>query len=406
MRKKLFMLFVVFFCVFSIHAGAVFASDDVVMNDETGIPDKGLYQWILETLEKKENETFTKQEASAIEWLDTRGFRPIKSLKGIGCLSNMVQLDLRGHGLINLDGIEELTKLKSLDLEGSRVKSLEPISKLITLESLYIDNINLKSLKGIEGLKNLKSLSASKNKLKNIKEIKALVNLEVLYLDENKLTNIKAVSRLKKLRILNVRSNGLKKASGLKDLAELEQLDLSDNKLIDVQEIKYLKNLLQLSLSDNHLKKLPDLKNLKKLSSISVDRNYFTEKELKSKIPNKFWKNKNWRADVVNLQKLNSDITFISPSSAKKITKNTTKITGSISRLPGYTKDIYVQLYNPASSLYREKRWKVGADGKFEINGINLKKWAGQAVSLNVLVYSQKSKDWAIANSIKFTVKK
>lgn len=406
MRKKLSMLFIAFFCLFFIQAIPVAASDDVVKNDESGIPDESLYQNILETLGKKTNETFTKQEAATIDWLDTRGEgHPIKSLKGIEYLCNVVQLDLRDHGIENLEGIEKLPKLKYLDLEGSSVKSLEPISHIGTLESLSINYSGLTTLKGIENLKNLKTLYVSGNQLKNIKEIKNLVNLESLYLDGNKLTSIKDVKKLRNLKTLDLHDNSLKKVEGLKNLNQLEKLNLSENKLTNVSEIKNLMKLKELSLAGNNLKKLPSLKNLKKLQIASFQKNYLTEKELSQKLPQKLWKNKKWRADAVYLQKLNAKVKLANPSSVNKITKNTTRISGSVSSLSDYKKESYVQLYNPADSLYRTKRWKVGADGKFEISGIKLKKWAGDTVYLNVLVYSRESKEWAVANSIKFTVK-
>ena len=77
-------------------SAAVGTEDSVIKNDKTGIPDKALYQWILvEELGKGKTETFTRQEALGIRelWIDT-GYGRIKSLEGIGYLSNLESLGL------------------------------------------------------------------------------------------------------------------------------------------------------------------------------------------------------------------------------------------------------------------------------------------------------------------------
>ena len=65
-------------------------------------------------------------------------------------------------------------------------------------------------------------------------------------------------------------------------------------------------------------------------------------------------------------------------------------------------------LVNPDSSKYRNKRWKVGADGSFELNNLDLKSWAGDTVSLQVLIKSdlEGMDNWREVNSITFWVKK
>ena len=69
MKKKLFTILATFLCILSMNAVTVYASEDIIPNDETGVPDKVLYQSILAALEKKDNETFTRQEAAAVDWV-------------------------------------------------------------------------------------------------------------------------------------------------------------------------------------------------------------------------------------------------------------------------------------------------------------------------------------------------
>lgn len=45
------------------------AGSDIIRNDETGIPDRNLYQLILSTLGKAPGDTFTEEEAQNIKML-------------------------------------------------------------------------------------------------------------------------------------------------------------------------------------------------------------------------------------------------------------------------------------------------------------------------------------------------
>ena len=103
------------FTMFSFHAYA--KGSDIIPNDKTGIPDKGLYQAVLKALNKKSG-VFTKSEAARIKTLDAENFKKeradIKSLKGIGNLKELTSLSVSYNKLTNLKGIEELTKLKDL----------------------------------------------------------------------------------------------------------------------------------------------------------------------------------------------------------------------------------------------------------------------------------------------------
>ena len=51
--KRIVILFAVILCIFGIHPASVLAAEaDIIANDETGIPDKGLYQAILQEIGK------------------------------------------------------------------------------------------------------------------------------------------------------------------------------------------------------------------------------------------------------------------------------------------------------------------------------------------------------------------
>ena len=53
------------------------APTDVIENNESGIPDKTLYQNILKVLGKQSTDTFTEQEASSVEELEIVDYKKI-----------------------------------------------------------------------------------------------------------------------------------------------------------------------------------------------------------------------------------------------------------------------------------------------------------------------------------------
>jgi len=272
MKKKLAILFLTIVCIcpiYFIKDGSIYAADtsDIIKNDETGIPDKQLYQAILETLGKDKNSVFTKREAESIDWLQVRD--GVASLKGIGYLCNLKQLDMEGHGLTTLADVEELSNLESLRVDSGRLKTLEGIETMSSLRYLSVIDNKLTNLKGIENMTNLEWLLVSENDLKNLNEVKSLTNLVCL----------------------SVWGCNLKQ---LPDLTEFHKL-----------EVRYCR----------------------------FNGNYLSEKELRNKLPQRFFDkssegyDEEWINGQITLQLQNYKVTLTAPTK-NKITKNTKKITG------------------------------------------------------------------------------
>lgn len=393
MKKKLFTILIAFLCIFSMHTVTVRATEDVIPNDETGIPDKVLYHSILSALDKKDGGTFTRQEAAAVDevFVSLHNKQTCQSLKGIGCLVNLRHLDL--WGISCLDGIEELKNLTDLGLSHIRIMSGEfwkPLAGMKSLENLDISGCNLSNLKktGIENLTNLKSLYAGECGLKKVDELKNLKKLEILELDDNRLTDIRA----------------------LKGLTNLKILYLSNNRLNDINGVQRFKKLERLSFDHNSLKKLPDLRGLKNLKELNLLGNYLAEQEIKTKIPQQILKNAVFQKYAFLCQRSNAVIHVKSPAGLGGITRNTKKISGKISLIPGYKNGYYICLANPDSSKYRKKRWKVKSDGSFELNNLDLRSWAGDIVSLQALIQPTPEMSgtdgWYEVNSVTFQVRK
>ena len=437
MAKKICIFLLVVLCMLPVSSITVKAGDNVIANDETGIPDKKLYGEILKTLRTKSEDKFTKKEAERVEslllWIDEdvsfqgigcfknlkelhcvgidtgnlreiseelpqlkrliiNGFdmdvsrKKIESLKPLENMKQLVYLDVANNSLTNLDGIGGMKSLKTLRAENNQIINIKDMKSLKTLKQLYLSNNRLKDLKGIEKLKKLEELDLSENCLPNIKGIKKLKNLKILSLRYNNLKSVAGIKELKNLKVLNLGQNCLKKADEAAQLIKLQNLSLYGNKLEKLPDLKKLKELKYLNAEDNDLKTLPDMKGLKG-ADIYLKWNYLTKKEIKKKMPkssrryNYLWKN----------QKANIKLTYLSPETKEEITKDTTEIVGRVSPtiIQECTPQIYLctsdgELIGWDGSMYTMP--EADRNGIFRLDGLDLKKYAGKEICLVLAV--------------------
>ena len=337
------------------------APTDVIENNESGIPDKTLYWNILKVLGKQSTDTFTEQEASSVEELEIVDYKkiPMESLKGIGYLTNLETLRIKDQ--------RQLSSLEGLD-----GRSIKEVANLPSLVYLTFDGDKIRSLDGIQGLKNLRYLMVYDNCLTSLKGIEGAVNLEEFYAYGNQLTSLKGIENLTKLKKLEVGKNRLKNLKGIEKLTNLEELGVSENRLTDIKEIKNLKKLERIYAFCNKIKTLPNLKQFSKLKYVFCDfsDNLLSEKEL---------------ADQKEFQKLKRTIKLANPKKKNEISVKTKEISGYA--FP----EAYVELKNLKTGK-TTKCVKADKNGYFKLKKLNLKKWGGAKVQVNLYKYSKEQK--------------
>ena len=447
MKKRVMAAGFLIICIFFMLRFDVCASD-LVPNDETGVPDKALYQEILRNMDKSENDTFTKQEAASLESLHIG--KKIQSFQGIGVLRSLKSLDVSdiklgdsqceaiaselpqleslrasdnkitslhalgnlkrlkwlnvcNNKLENLEGIEELTSLESLYAESNQIKKISLSMELPKLKNLDLSYNQLTDVKGIERMHQIEDLHLSDNQLTNLKGIKKLKNLRELDLSANQLKNLKGIENLNKLEWLLAEKNLLTSVKGIRNLKKLTNLWVGDNRLVNVNEVKYLKNIRHLLIDYNQIKKLPNLKGMKYLYSVELYGNFLTEQEMRKKLPERcISKNSEWFSRDILLQRHNFKVSFINPAKPSKITKKTKKITGKVPN--EYYKNLKIYLILPG-----EVKWltaKLDETGKFAFKKLNLKPYAGKEAQLSVYYYDNFTDRGIRVNQILFKIKK
>jgi len=378
-KKLLAVMLALSFLVIIFPVSSHAKGSDVIPNDKTGIPDKGLYQAILETLNRKGG-VFTKAEAARITSLDADNYkkeRPdIKSLKGIGNLTGLTSLSLSNNKLTNLSGLEESTKLEDLDANDNKLVSIKAIKNLTSLERLEL----------------------SGNKLTTLSGITKLTNLKVLFIEVNQLTSLSGIENLIKLESLDVYGNKLKNLSGIEGLTNLRDLSAGKNKLVSLKGVENLIHLEGLGANDNKLKKLPDLRRLTDLhdESTTFIFNKLPEKELQEKLPEHLVKYSWWMNRELQLQNATRSLKLTKPTSFKKIKSTTKKIIGTAQ------KNTKVRIRYKNKTI---KTVKANAKGVFKFTKLDLKKYKGKTLKLEVLHIGGLETEYFAIKLIRFTVR-
>lgn len=306
------MLAIVLVVIGLFPVNVVNAKSQIIPNDETGIPDKILYQAILFELDKKSDKQFTREEAASLYSLGDFYFtgenknKKIKTLKGIENLVNLISLNISGKLLTNLEGVECLTELQTLRIRNGNLENLNEVKNLSKLMELSLENVKLNDWTAVSNLTNLeklcikdcgltynglktvaskmsglKSLGVSGISLKDLTSLRGLVKLKELSISDNKLKSLSGIETLTELHSLYVSNNELTDLNGIEHLTELQNLYVSNNKLTDLNGIEKLTKLVSLDVSKNKITRLPSLK---KLTNLSLEYTWFDSNKISEKV--------------------------------------------------------------------------------------------------------------------------
>ena len=391
MQKKVLILILIFSFICAISPQVLYAeAEQVIENDETGIPDKGLYQAILDALRKERNETFTKAEAESLTELDANGMEifkreKVKSLKGIGYLANLTKLWVFANELTELTGLEYLRKLEDLNVDQNQLTNLSGIGKMNCLKILYAGENRLTNLNGIEHLNNLKKLYVGENQLMNLNGIEHLNNLMELSVGGNRLKALGELKELTGLTSLFIAGNQIKSLQDIAHLTNLEYLNVSGNSITSLSEVENMLNLKGLIANESKLKKLPNLKNHVKLEMQETwfKFNKILHSEWKKKLPKHLLKTRFWLNDQKMFQDVKKLLKIKKPL-IRKVHSNTKTIIGKTQRYA----HVYFLKKNGEVNKSVSKVVKADKNGVYKFKKLNLKRFAGKKIRLTAVLYS------------------
>lgn len=152
----------VFMLIGAYTVGLSAATDDgVIRNDETGIPDPVLYNYLISEYDTNNDGLLQKEEADCITRIIYDRYYGateslVYSLKGLNKCKNLKMISFESNKLSNLEGIEglNLTRIKVVDNELTDISSVSGMAE--SLEDLVVSYNSLSSLPNMKNFTNLK----------------------------------------------------------------------------------------------------------------------------------------------------------------------------------------------------------------------------------------------------------
>lgn len=145
--------------VYSVGVSAA-TDDGVIRNDETGIPDPVLYNYLISEYDTNADGVLQKEEAAQVTILKCANYdldkvNVIYSLKGLKNCTNLKSLIVIDHKLSNLEGIEGL-KLQAVFVYGNQLTDISAISGMH--DTLIELNVMANKLSKLPDLRNFDKL--------------------------------------------------------------------------------------------------------------------------------------------------------------------------------------------------------------------------------------------------------
>lgn len=162
--------------IVTIQVGSSGTEDDIIQNDDTGVPDKTLYEALLEQADDGDG-LLTKGELDRLKKLDVQN-KTISSLEGIQYCTNLKWLILCNDQISDISPLAGMHNLESLWLDGNNITDISALSGLVNLSVLKVSNNNISDIKAVSDLINLTSLDVSGNKIVNLPDLTGLTQLD------------------------------------------------------------------------------------------------------------------------------------------------------------------------------------------------------------------------------------
>lgn len=267
--------------------------DDIfIENDETGIPDKVFYEYLLQSYDTNQDGRLSKAEAYRITTIRLYN-SGVKSISGIENLSNLCGIWLEGNEISDLSPLQRLkAPLRMLWMANNQIDNLNPL-KTLNLETCVCDfsGNKIEHLEFAEG-KTIQSLYVDDNQITSLKGINHS-DISVLFVQNNQLKTLEGLYN-SKIQSLNISGNQLTSLNGMEQLDGecLDSFVADDNQITTLEPLKKLGTLMchYFSMENNRLtsfQEILDVVGVHEDGDTSVD---FSNNCLTGKVPGTFLK--------------------------------------------------------------------------------------------------------------------
>ena len=232
--------------------------DEIIANNASGMPDKVLYDIVLQAGDDNKDGVLTKQEAESI-----------------------TEIRAEHAGIKDLTGIQYLKKMAFLDATDNQISDISMLNKQDTpeLAEVYLGSNQISDASPLKDLTDMTDLDLSDNQISDISSLKDLTHLVTLDLTDNQISDISALENMTNLSWgLRLGNNRITDITPLRNMTKLfYELDLSNNRISDISPLQNLTELWYLYLSGNQVSDVTPLRDMAQLSELHIDHNNISD---------------------------------------------------------------------------------------------------------------------------------
>ena len=254
----------------------VHAENNIIKNDQTGIPDAMLYRLLLNECDDNKDKFLSTEEILSVNSLSSENFG-ITNLKGINLLTNLKKVRFVDENIESTVPFNGMIKLETINLTGSNVKDFSGLRHLTNLTELRLGDNKITDISALQGLTDLRILELYQNNISDISALKNLTNLTDLHLYENEIVDVTPLSNMVNLTELLAYDNNISDISSLNKLTALKILSFSTNKISDISVLSNMIKLQELMLNNNKIVNINSLSKLNELKELYLNNNNISD---------------------------------------------------------------------------------------------------------------------------------
>ena len=208
-------------------------SSEIIENNENGIPDKNLYDAVLEQWDTNKDGKLSIAEATTYDTLNLSQ-KNISSIKGINYFTKLKNLYLDDNNISDISILNKIKKLAFVQIKNNKITTLENcFAEGGEIFALDLSGNQIVDTKGLEKLEEVTYLTLANNQISDISNLPN--HIFDADFSNNQIQDINSLLKVKdSLYNLNLENNKISDISCLKQIPNLQTVDIRYNKISDI----------------------------------------------------------------------------------------------------------------------------------------------------------------------------
>lgn len=208
-------------------------SSEIIENNENGIPDKNLYDAVLEQWDTNKDGKLSIAEATTYDTLNLSQ-KNISSIKGINYFTKLKNLYLDDNNISDISILNKIKKLAFVQIKNNKITTLENcFAEGGEIFALDLSGNQIVDTKGLEKLEEVTYLTLADNQISDISNLPN--HIFDADFSNNQIQDINSLLKVKdSLYNLNLENNKISDISCLKQIPNLQTVDIRYNKISDI----------------------------------------------------------------------------------------------------------------------------------------------------------------------------